>query len=322
MAKTAPVPCDVLIFDGSNAAHRLSNALQPLTNRKGVRVEVAFGLLRLISAVAKLNPAKACYVVWDGRGSKVLRQKKDPAYKAHRTQMSDEDKHRIEDMHVQVQLFLSEFLAHMPMVSLISEKYEADDIMSMLSHEHTERKLRSTIVTGDKDLLQLVDPYVSVWNPNKNALITVHNFEEFTGYPDGHAFLYGKCLQGDSSDNVPGIPGIGEKTALKLLKEHLWDLSALLVESSFKPGVVRAAIRDEVLSASGSARIALNYRLMALTLKCHRKGLADNMVHVEAQTGVPSWNSLRKSLAVNQMASILTDFNRWSEPFRRFQVEA
>ena len=311
-------PTDVIIFDGSNLSHRLSNALQPLTNRKGERVEVIFGMLRALSAVLKLNPAKRCYMIWDGRGSKLRRQKKDPLYKAHRAIMKDEDKERIAIMHLQVAQFLKDFLAYIPVTHMISEYWEADDIMAMVAFHYSAEVDKITIVTGDKDLLQVVDSRVSVWSPSKELLITESNFEEVTGYPDGQAFLYGKCLQGDSSDNVPGIPGVGEKTALKLLEAHGWNLGDLMKEDSFKKGVVRDGIRNAILESSGISRLSLNYKLMALTTRRHYRGMCPkNMETVEVtETRSANWNQLRKNLAVNQMASILVDFNRWSAPLR------
>lgn len=314
-------PTDVIIFDGSNAAHRLSNALQPLTNRKGERVEVVFGLLRLLSAVLKLNPAKKLYMVWDGKGSKQRRQALDPLYKAHRGDMSDEDKERIKGMHVQVDTFVNRFLCYLPATFMISEYWEADDIMAMLAYEHAGEGKKVSIITGDKDLLQLVDESVRVWSPNRETLIGDSNFEEITQYPDGQAFLYGKCLQGDQSDNVPGIKGVGEKTALKVLKDHCWDLKALLHPDTFKKGSVRDGLRDAILDSSGVARIGLNYKLMALTTGKHSRGLHEkNLAKIAVQEyDRASWDALRKNLAINQMASILTDFNRWSTPLRSLQ---
>lgn len=309
---------DVLIIDASNASHRLSNALQPLTNRKGERVEVVFGLLRLLSAVLKLNPAKKLYMIWDGKGSKQRRQALDPLYKAHRTQMSDEDKERIRGMHVQVDTFVNKFLCYLPATFMISDYWEADDIMAMLAYEHAKAGEKVSIITGDKDLLQLVDSLVRVWSPNRELLIGDSNFEEITGYPDGQAFLYGKCLQGDQSDNVPGIKGVGEKTAYKLLEAHCWDLTALLMPDSFKKGVVRDGIRDAILDTSGVERIGLNYKLMALTTGKHSRGMhAKNTAKITIQEYEDAqWDAIRRNLAVNQMASILTDFNRWSAPLR------
>lgn len=319
MASKVNKPVSAIIFDGSNACHRLSNALQPLTNRKGERVEVIFGFLRLLSAVLKLNPAKHCYVVFDGKGSKGRRQEKDPLYKAHRSKMSDDDKERIGLMHKQVDRFVQMFLPYLPMTHIISDLWEADDIMSMLAHHHAHLGESSTIITGDKDLFQLVDGSVNVWSPNKELLIHADNFEEVTTYPDGQAFLYGKVLMGDQSDNIPGITGVGEKTAHKLLEAHCWDMRALLDEKTFKQGVVRDGIRTAILSDSGKARIALNLSLMDLNTPKHRRGLTDKrLAQMECfrATNVGKWNDLRKALAMNQMASLLTDFNRWSEPFR------
>lgn len=311
-----PKTTDVIIFDGSNAAHRISAATQPLTNSKGERVEVMFGLLRLLSAVLRQNPAKRCYVIWDGRGSRKIRQDLDPLYKAHRdTQHDEETKDRIKGMHLQVERFWTLFGSNLPIIWMSSEKYEADDIIAMLTHAADYDKRSTLVISGDKDLLQLVTKNVSVYSPNSNKYCTLENFSEYTGgYPTPLAFLFGKCLQGDSSDNIPGIPGIGDKTALKILSEHKWELPNILLEPS--DILKKSSVGQKLLSASGKDRIALNYSLMSLHAPLHQ---SVKKKHVELQQGKLNVTMLKAFFAKQQFASLLASFQQFIGPFNKLE---
>lgn len=310
-------PVDVIIFDGSNSAHRISAATQPLTNSKGERVEVMFGLLRLLSAVIRANPAKRCFVVWDGRGSRNIRLALDPEYKAHRhAQHDDEAKERIQGMHKQVEKFWELFGQNLPINWMISEKYEADDIIAMLAHAADTEGHTATIVSGDKDLLQLVTDNVTVFSPNSQKYCTLDNFQEYTkGYPTPWAFLYGKCLQGDDSDNITGIPGVGEKTALKLLEAHNWDLATLMNDPSGE--LKKTAVGQKLLSDSGKKRLGLNYSLMSLHAPLHqqlKKG------HIDLKHGRMSTVMLKTHFAKQQFASLLASFQQFISPFLKLEA--
>jgi 5'-3' exonuclease len=313
------VPSDWIIFDGNNAAHRLSAATQPLTNPKGERVEVVFGLLRLVSSVMRNNPAKKCYLVWDGKDSKKRRQNWDPLYKTNRGKdFTDEDRARIENMHVQIQMFWELFGQYLPIHWLISQKYEADDLMAMLAFEAEDRHKTSLIVSGDKDMLQLVSKHAHIWSPMKSLRVDLSNFQEVTGYPDGLAFLYGKCLQGDTSDNIPGIRGIGEKTALKILSEHHWDLGAIMDNSYGLLG--KTAVGQKLLEDSAKARIKLNYSLQSLISPLHCGGITEKWEErVEIRTGNLNTPYLKGAMVRQAFASILGQFQQWIDPFMKLE---
>ena len=314
---TKPRATDLIIFDGSNAAHRISAATQPLTNSKGERVEVMFGLLRLLSSVIRANPAKECYVVWDGRGSRNIRQKLDPDYKANRgTNFTEEDKARIQGMHDQVQKFWELFGKNLPIKWLISERYEADDIISMLTHQADRDGRNAVVVSGDKDLLQLVTKHVTIFSPNSMKYCTLENFEEYTkGYPEPWAFLYGKCLQGDSSDNVVGIPGIGEKTALKILSQHRWALAEIL--SMPTDELKRSAVGQKLLNDSGKKRLGLNYSLMSLHAPLHD---TMQLKRVTIERGNLNTLMLKTFFAKQQFVSLLASFSAFIAPFLNLEA--
>lgn len=300
---------DSIIFDGSNAAHRTSNAVVPLTNAKGERVEVVFGLLRLLSSVMRLNPSKRCDVVWDGKQSRKLRQAIDPNYKSQRdSNRTEDDKERIEGMHKQVETFWDLFGQHLPITWHVSETYEADDIMAMLALTNDKASL---IVSGDGDMLQLVNELITVFSPSRNDYCTPKNFEKYSkGYPNGLAHLYGKVLQGEppSGDNIPGIRGLGEVWALRLLSNHNWDLLEIL--ENMIPEHAKTKLGQAILCDAGRARIALNYKLMSL--RGHTKY---RMNKITTMNGTLNTGRLRTNMAKTQFSSLLVSFNQFINPF-------
>ena len=131
-------------------------------------------------------------------------------YKARRKPMPD-------DLVVQVPR-LKEVLAGLRLATAEFPRYEADDVLATLAARAAEKDLRTVIVTTDKDLLQVVDGRTSIWNPSKEVTIDLTNVEEFFVVGAG-AVVDVLALLGDPSDNVPGVPGIGEKTAKSLIQE-------------------------------------------------------------------------------------------------------
>ena len=303
-----------IIFDGSNAVHRISAANPPLSTRSGIRTEVTFGLLRLLSHVCQLNPAERCFVIMDGKGSRQIRRDIDPEYKAHRgADFTKADEARIASMYKQVDEFWEAFGKHLPIVWMVSEKYEADDIMAMIANTQANLQQHSLIVSGDKDLLQLVHQYTSVYSPNRNEHCNVANFTQYTkGYPTPQAFLYGKCLQGDSGDHVPGIPGCGEVWALKILEEHNWNIADVLQTPTER--FAKSKLGKAVLCSIGRDRIKKNYKLMSL--------LGHKVVRtqdIEIRYGHLDRGALKLNMAKFQFASLLASFNQFITPFLNFE---
>ncbi len=148
-------------------------------------------------------------VVFDVKGPTVRHEEYD-AYKAHRKPMP-------EDLAVQVPV-LKDVLRALRIATAEFPKYEADDALASLARLAAGKGLRTVVVTTDKDLLQIVDATTFVWNPSKEILIDAANVKEVFGVEAG-AVVDVLALWGDPSDNVPGVPGIGEKTAKSLIRE-------------------------------------------------------------------------------------------------------
>ena len=171
----------------------------------------------LVSLRKLIDEEKPDYlgVVFDVKGPTIgheetqhLPEKK--RYKARRKPMPD-------DLAVQVPR-LKEVLAALRVATAEFPRYEADDVLATLAARAADKALRTVIVTTDKDLLQVVDGRTSIWNPSKEMTIDPTNVEEFFGVGAG-AVVDVLALWGDPSDNVPGVPGIGEKTAKSLIQE-------------------------------------------------------------------------------------------------------
>jgi DNA polymerase-1 len=179
----------------------------------------------LVSLRKLIDEEKPDYlgVVFDVKGPTVRHEatqdmEESKRYKARRKPMP-------EDLAVQMPR-LKEVLAALRVATAEFPRYEADDVLATLAARAAEKNLRTVIVTTDKDLLQVIDGTTSVWNPSKERTIGPDNVEEFFGVGAG-AVVDVLALWGDPSDNVPGVPGIGEKTAKSLVREY-GSLDALL----------------------------------------------------------------------------------------------
>mgnify|MGYP002725532904 CR=1 FL=1 len=205
-------PKVIYLIDGSALVYRSHFAFirQPLINSKGQLVSAIYGFMNaLLRLMAKEQPEYLA-VVMDTK-EKTFRHHRYPDYKATREKMPDE------------------LAAQLPVIDDIVNKlnipylkqvgFEADDIIGTLATQAAEAGLEVKILTGDKDFAQLVNDRISIVNPRDNALWTPDYVLEKWGVPPEKIIdLLG--LMGDASDNVPGVPGVGPKTAVKLITEH------------------------------------------------------------------------------------------------------
>lgn len=201
-----------LIFDGNNLAHRCRHVFN--LSFGGQDVSILYGVLRVISStLAAYSDIKACAVCWDG-GTPKFRKEASPEYKATRSHDEDDSYH---DFLRQIKL-LHAILPDFGVASLRKIGCEADDLMAGIAAQ-ADRDTHTIIITSDQDLQQLVNYHVSIQNPNKDFLLTFENFKEQVGVAKNDYLLY-KSLIGDSSDNLPGVKGIGPKTAVKLIEDY------------------------------------------------------------------------------------------------------
>jgi DNA polymerase-1 len=204
----------LVLVDGSAVFHRGYHALPPLSNSQGRPTNATLGYATiLLKVLADLKP-KYVIVTWD-KSSDTFRKDMYPEYKAHRKKQPDDLYAQIPDTRE-----VTEALG-IPWSELA--KYEADDIIGTLGRQAEQQGLETIIVTGDKDEFQLIDENTKVYTMRRGFTDTV--IYDLAALHDRYGvtprqFIDLKALQGDSSDNIPGVPGVGEKTAKDLITTY------------------------------------------------------------------------------------------------------
>jgi len=212
----------IYLIDGNSIAHANHNGtVLTMGGPAGMQVQAIFGFLRSMKAMLEREAGEPV-VLWDGKAQ--WRLDIYPEYKGNRTQRDPKQEAHHAAFKKQTPI-IEKALALLGVKQMRSPLLEADDLAKHLvkaivvanklkpQAEHT----RITLVSGDKDWLQLVEEGVEWFDPIRDRRVTTVNFFEFTGYMTPAEFVEGKALQGDSSDNIPGIYKLGETTAQNLL---------------------------------------------------------------------------------------------------------
>lgn len=206
----------LVVIDGKSVFYRGYYAMPGLSKADGTPTGGVYGFVSLaIELIKKLEPDYVA-VAWDKRGTNIRKRRElYPEYKAGRKPAPDDFYQQIPILHELLDAF------GWPLYEI--DDYEADDIMGAFARQAESRGIETCLITSDLDALQLISPMTKVY-AMKNGLrnieeFTAEHFEEKYGIRT-EQFLDLKALKGDSSDNLPGVPGIGEKTAVKLLQEY------------------------------------------------------------------------------------------------------
>ena len=249
----APTP-SVFLIDGYALIYRAFFAMisRPLTTRRGENTSAVWGVTNfLLRLLEKHRPE---YVAWVHDIGESFRHQRYPLYKATREKLDEQLQQDFDRSVQRITEVLDAF--HMPVLGM--EGFEADDVIGTLAGEAARRGLRAVIVSGDKDFHQLVGPSVVLLNPGRGgpAAVEEHwvdeaNASERLGVPPQRVVDY-LALVGDASDNVPGVKGVGEKTALELLKTY-GDLDAVLARAAEVPG---KRAREALLAHAEEARLS------------------------------------------------------------------
>jgi len=231
---------NVLIIDGLNTFIRVFSVI-PTTNDNGTHIGGIVGFLKSIGYTINMFRPTRCIIIWDGKGGSSRRRKMYPEYKAKRKTNirlnRAYDFETIEEeranMIRQIQRTI-EYLDFLPITMLSIDNVEADDIIAYASKQVlTDSKV--TIMSSDKDFLQLVDDRISVWSPTKKKLYRPENVFEEYGIPSHNLLMY-RIFDGDKSDNINGIRGYGLKTVLKKLpflqEDKQYSVDDAITESS------------------------------------------------------------------------------------------
>ena len=246
----------VLIIDGLNTFIRVFSVI-PTTNEDGIHVGGIVGFLRSIAYTINMVRPTRAIIVFDGKGGSNRRRKLFPEYKQNR-----KTKYRVnraydfasqadEKQNMMMQLSRCvEYLDTLPITVLSYDNIEADDTIGYLCRQIlTESKI--TVMSTDKDFLQLANGRIKIWSPTKKKMYDEHKVMDEYGI-NAHNYIWYRVLDGDKSDNIPGVRGLG----LKTIKKKLPFLSENRIVNI-----------DEIIDVLPDSKdtIELNYKLMQLS---------------------------------------------------------
>ncbi len=204
---SSPSKPPFILVDGSSYLFRAFHGLPPLTNTKGQDTGAIYGVINMLKSLIKQYSPTHIGVVFDAKG-KTFRDDIYPEYKANRPPMPDELRSQIAPLH--------EIIKAMGLPLIIEDGVEADDVIGTLARQAGEQGIDTLISTGDKDMAQLVNEHVTLINTMNNQLMDVQGVQDKFGIPPELVIDF-LALKGDKVDNIPGVPGVGDKSAQGLL---------------------------------------------------------------------------------------------------------
>lgn len=200
----------IYLVDGTAYIYRNYHAIRNLSTKEGIPTNAIFGFTRTLINLLKEKEPEYIAVCFDARG-KTFRNEIYDLYKANRPQMPEDLASQIDGVKRTVSAFSIPWFE--------KEGFEADDVIGTMARKAEKKGFKAVIVTGDKDLSQLISEDISIYDPMKKTEITLDSFKEENGFSPG--FLTNAMgLSGDTSDNIPGVKGVGMKTAAKLISEY------------------------------------------------------------------------------------------------------
>ena len=200
----------VYLIDGSAYIYRAYHAISPLTNSRGLPTHAVYGFISILRRVLREKEPVYLAMVFDAKGP-TFRNEIYAEYKAHRPSMP-------EDLQCQIP-YIKQVAEANNFLCLEKQNFEADDLIASSATTLSRAGHHVVIVSGDKDLLQLVDDRITMWEPMRDVLMDSAAIQKkYNVPPEKLNDLF--ALIGDTSDNIPGVPGVGPKTAEKLINEH------------------------------------------------------------------------------------------------------
>lgn len=282
----------LILVDGSGYLYRAFHALPPLTNSKGEPTGAVLGVLNMLNKMVKEEAPDRIAVVFDAPG-RTFRDDLFEQYKAHRPPMPD-------DLRSQVQP-LYDTVAAMGLPLLRVSGVEADDVIGTLAKQGAACGYEVLISTGDKDMAQLVGPQVGLINTMSNSRLDRAGVKaKFDVYPE--QIVDYLALVGDSSDNIPGVSGVGPKTAAKWLNQYQ-TLNELIAHAADISGKVGENLRKELDILELSRKLATIDT--TLTLDVTPDGLA---------VGIPDLSRLRELYSRLELRALLKSLGSDTEP--------
>lgn len=281
------------LVDGSGILFRAFHALPPLTTREGVPTGAVFGVTSMLTKLLREQPDSRIVVVFDLPG-KTFRDDAYAEYKAGRAETPSDLKRQIP--------YVKKIVRALGFPILEVEGVEADDVIGTLSTKAAGEGRRVEIITSDKDMMQLVGPNVRLIDTMKNRVTDEARVQEKFGVgPDGVIEVMG--LMGDSIDNVPGVKGVGEKTAKRLI-EHFGTIAALYDRLDEIDDLgLRGAARIKKQLEEG--REAAETSRFLVTIKCDVDLGIDEAALVRGEPDVETLQELSREL---EFSSLLKDY--------------
>lgn len=224
----------IYLVDGSSFLYRAYYGLRPMHTPQGIPVQAVFSFCRMIKHLLDKFKVMHVALVWDSRG-KTIRHEMFPEYKANRQAAPS-------DLYTQKDLIMK-FADLIGLRQIAKEGVEADDLMYSVAKELASEDYHVVIVTSDKDMSQALNTHVSMYDSFKDQIVDMNSFEQSMGFAVSKLPFY-YALLGDTSDNIPGVKGIGKKGATDLVQKYssLEDLYEKIID--VKPDRVRVALLE------------------------------------------------------------------------------
>tara|TARA_R110000796_G_scaffold183573_2_gene300200 strand:+ start:352 stop:1401 length:1050 start_codon:yes stop_codon:yes gene_type:complete len=308
----------LLIIDGLNTFIRVFSAV-PALNDDGDHIGGVTGFLRSIAANIRQHKPTRCVIVFDGKGGSRRRKDLFPNYKANRANKTAFNRYQefasLEDEQDSMKRQfgkLIQYLNCLPITTISIDNVEADDIMAYIANEiYTKDDNRATIVSTDRDFLQLVNNRISVWSPIKKKLYTPSLMQEEFGFSPKNYLLY-RSFIGDKSDNIPGLKGVGPKSLIKHFPMFTEDKELTVQDLVEYATNVDKKYKVHELVSNNEELLDLNYRLMQLKevdINGNAKMLALNKVKGD----IDKLNTFefKKMFMADKMYTVIKDLDSW-----------
>lgn len=229
-----------ILVDGSSYLFRAFHGLPPLTNSKGQDTGAIYGVVNMLKSLIKQYNPTHMAVIFDAKG-KTFRDDIYKEYKANRPPMPEELRSQIAPLHT--------IIKAMGLPVIVESGVEADDVIGTLAKHATEKGIDTLISTGDKDMAQLVNKHVTLINTMTNQLMDVEGVNTKFGIPPELVIDF-LALKGDKVDNIPGVPGVGDKSAQALLNgiggiDEIYKNLDKIADLSFRGSKSMAAKMEE-----------------------------------------------------------------------------
>lgn len=307
----------VLVIDGLNTFIRVFSAV-PALNDDGDHIGGVTGFLRSVALAIRQTKPTRCIVVFDGKGGSRRRKDLYPDYKANRANKTAFNRYKEfaslddeqESMRYQYSRII-QYLDMLPVTLMCIDQVEADDVMAYIATTLTKSDERVTMVSTDRDFMQLVDDRVSVWSPVKKKLYTPEFMFSELGIPSVNYLLY-RTFIGDKSDNINGINGVGQKTLIKHFPMLTEDREVTIDEviEHARESEKRYKVYDTVQDSRD--QLELNWKLMQLK-EPYMDGRTMSMVRHLYNEDITKINVLefKKMFMADKLYTVIKDVDTW-----------